>query len=186
MIKNELTQREWMEKNAEHFSKNLNGYEGVPHNFYGSTLPLIDRPGDIMDLGCGNGMLLRFLMEFSGQKLIPHGVDINIHALMQAKEKILKKYSNNFSFGRIENYDLKNQAFDILIANPFYVPDEKKKQFVEDCFESINIDGRLIFRVHEDTLESKNIKRLDQVEFMKGFPFRYSRGDGICFAISDK
>jgi|GEM_PF-1488335 len=186
MIKNELTQREWMEKNAEHFSKNLNGYEGVPHNFYGSTLPLIDRPGDIMDLGCGNGMLLRFLMEFSGQKLIPHGVDINIHALMQAKEKILKKYSNNFSFGRIENYDLKNQAFDILIANPFYVPDEKKKQFVEDCFESINIDGRLILFVPVNTLKSRNMGSLEKLEVMKNFPFRYSKGDRTYFAVSDK
>ena len=37
----------------------------------------IDKSGTILDIGCGNGFLLRCLQEWSGVDLVPYGIDIH-------------------------------------------------------------------------------------------------------------
>jgi len=79
----------WLENHRNFFSPEMNGYSNVPIGPYLSTLPLIDGNGKIIDSGCGNGMLLKFLIEFSGHSLIPFGIDLNEKAIAQASKEIL-------------------------------------------------------------------------------------------------
>lgn len=45
----------------------------------------IDKDGTILDIGCGNGFLLRSFQEWSGHVLTPYGIDLNQTFIDQAK-----------------------------------------------------------------------------------------------------
>jgi len=65
-----------------------------------NTIALFIKDGNYLELGCGSGILSRFLFLFSGKKIIPYGVDINLEAIKLAK-KNNPKFANNF---RNEDY----------------------------------------------------------------------------------
>lgn len=46
---------------------------------------LFDRGGSVLDLGCGNGFLLRCLQEWSGRRLVPYGVDRDESFIREAR-----------------------------------------------------------------------------------------------------
>jgi SAM-dependent methyltransferase len=51
--------------------------------------------GDYLELGCGTGILAKFINLSSNGKIIPHGVDININSIEIAK-KNNPDYADNF------------------------------------------------------------------------------------------
>lgn len=55
----------------------------------------IDKSGTCLDVGCGNGFLTKCLVEWSGHKLIPYGIDVNPEYIDQAKE-LFPTYKKNF------------------------------------------------------------------------------------------
>ena len=151
---------EWLRDNRRHFSREMNGYSDIPIKAYFSTLPLIDRDGHVADLGCGNGMLLKFIMNFSGHLLVPYGIDVNEKAVREAKEAILPAdYADNFRVCDVMDYDFREGPFEIIISNPLYACQKGKKprimEFTEACLGSLSPGGRLIYRVHRDGLESE-------------------------------
>jgi SAM-dependent methyltransferase len=46
---------------------------------------VFDRGGTILDVGCGNGFLLRCLQEWSGHPLVPYGVDVSESFIREAQ-----------------------------------------------------------------------------------------------------
>ena len=46
----------------------------------------IDKNGSFLDVGCGNGFLLRCLQEWSAYNIDPFGIDINENYITQAKQ----------------------------------------------------------------------------------------------------
>ncbi|MBL7206686.1 MAG: class I SAM-dependent methyltransferase [Candidatus Aenigmarchaeota archaeon] len=86
----EKTSERWYEEQRKYFSIEMNGYRNPPELQYASILPLIDRDGKVLDAGCGNGMLLKFLMEFSGHNIVPFGIDTWDEAIEQAKTEVAR------------------------------------------------------------------------------------------------
>jgi SAM-dependent methyltransferase len=74
-------------------------------------IALFVKDGNYLELGCGTGLLCRFLFLFSGKKIIPHGIDYNLEAVKIAKKNNLE-FADNF-IG--ENYfeSLKSNTFDL-------------------------------------------------------------------------
>lgn len=66
-----------------------NGFDSYPEEVYDLFLSLVDHDGDVIDLGCGNGLMLSHLLKKSKHKLVPHGVDFMEESIKQAKERIL-------------------------------------------------------------------------------------------------
>lgn len=56
----------------------------------------INKDGTILDIGCAGGMMLWSLMEWSGHKLTPYGVDI-VPKYINAAKKLIPSHSNNFA-----------------------------------------------------------------------------------------
>ncbi len=52
-----------------------NGFDAYPDEIYDFFLGLVDREGRVIDLGCGNGLMLRHLVTKSKYKLVPYVVD---------------------------------------------------------------------------------------------------------------
>ena len=67
----------------------------------GPILQAIDADGDLLDIGCANGYLLKCLIEWGGERglrLTPHGLDQGSRLIELAKER-LPEYSDNFHVG---------------------------------------------------------------------------------------
>lgn len=67
---------------------NLNGHSDDKRalaKLFKSFLPHL-KEGDYLELGCGSGILCRFIYFFSEQKVIPHGVDIEPKIIALAKK----------------------------------------------------------------------------------------------------
>lgn len=67
----------------------------------GPILDAIESDGDLLDIGCANGYLLKCLVKWGGQrglKLTPHGLDQGSRLIRLAKER-LPEYSENFHVG---------------------------------------------------------------------------------------
>jgi len=174
---------DWFEKNRNEFSEEMNGYKDIPVNSYLSTLPLINRDGKIIDLGCGNGMLLRFLMEFSGHSLIPHGIDIKKEAIDVLISRIIPEYNGNFSVCDVNEYDFPGGPYDLIIGNPAYTG-TKGLEFTNRCIDNLNPGGKLILRMHNDI-----IRRYDEGKIKphyRDLNLDISEGANIRFCTYDK
>lgn len=75
------------------------------------TIALFVKDGHYLELGCGSGILCKFLYLFSGKKIVPYGIDINQEAVKIAK-KNNPEFNDNFTR---ENYfeSLKSNTFNL-------------------------------------------------------------------------
>lgn len=176
---------QWLEKNEKHFSVEMNGYRSPPIGPYLSTLPLIDKDGKTMDLGSGNGMLLKFLMLFSSHQLNPYGIDLNEVAIKEAKHNILPEFSKQFSVENVINHEFSDGPYSIIIANPFY-SNPNMRQFTEKCLDNLEKKGRLLYRVHDDVLKHNKVNKLEDLSDFKNLGMKVSQGYGLSFCIFDR
>ena len=175
---------QWFKDNKDKFSLELNGYSEPPVGPYISTLPLVNKNGKIIDLGCGNGMLLKFLIEFSNQQLIPYGIDLNQLSLNKAKE-FFPNQKDNFKIFDVNKYNFEEGPFDIIITNPFYTK-PNIRQFTEKCLQNLNPGGRIIYRIHDDVILKNNITDLRELTDFKDQPIEILKGNGLTIIVIDK
>lgn len=64
----------------------------------------ISHPGTILDIGCGDGFLLRSLQEWQPNVLTPYGVDTNQEYIAMAKS-LFPIHAGNFAVLSIQNLD---------------------------------------------------------------------------------
>lgn len=183
-----MTPAQWLQSKAKYFSVDLNGYFSPPLNEYLSTLPLANRDGKIIDLGCGNGMLLKFLVEFSGHKLEPFGIDFKEKPIAQAKKEIFPSQAANFTIAKVWDYDFRDGPFSTIISSPFYVEKANMRQFTKRCLKHLNKGGRLLYRLHHDALERQKVSASDllKIPAFQGLGMKVLPGDGLVFCVFDK
>lgn len=69
------------------------GFSGGPERWRAERSPILEGiagDGDLLDVGCANGHLLRCLVDWGaerGLKLTPHGVDIGVRLIAEAKRR---------------------------------------------------------------------------------------------------
>src|SRR5262249_52773938 len=97
-----------------------NGYSTPRWDIYDQFLGVVDRPGQILELGCGNGLLLRFLCDLSGHLLQPFGVDIKEPSIHEAKTIVFPEREACFVQGDLRDGVHHNGPFATLIVNPLY------------------------------------------------------------------
>jgi SAM-dependent methyltransferase len=173
----------WLNQNIKYFSVSMNGYHRPPVGAYLSTLPLIDRDGKIVDLGCGNGMLLKFLTIFSKHDLDPFGIDFNREAIMEAKEKVLPEYADQFYVSDIIQHKFTSGPYNIIIVNPYYCK-ININIFTQKCLDNLLPGGKLIYRIHVDVLKNNNINNVEN-EF-KNLEMKISQGYDLIFGTYEK
>ena len=145
---------------------------------------LIRNDGKIIDMGCGNGLLLRFVINNSEHKLIPYGVDFLKKSIKQAKGEVLPEFKENFFVGNVMDYVF-TEKFDYILTAPDYVSDEDIKLYYNKCFNALNLKGMLIFYIHipEDASVSFQFlrKRIKTIKFFKSRKFKWVRSTSIVF-----
>lgn len=176
---------DWLYHHEKFFSTDLNGYSRPPIGPYLSTLPLIDRDGKIMDLGCGNGMLLKFLQRFSGHQLVPFGIDHKELPIVQARTEVLPEHVANFQVADVNDYRFEEGPFDLIISNPVYAG-SRMRQFTEHCLAHLSPGGRLIYRLHDDVVRANNLSRPQEHPAFQDLGMRVSQGAGLLFCVFDR
>ena len=157
-----------------------NGFKEYPHDIYDTFLSLINGDGKIIDLGCGNGLLLRHIVTKSRYRLIPYGVDFIEESINQARELILPEYRDNFIASNIVDVDLGKGEYDFILFDPTHVHIDDHLQVLEKVLKACRPGGRIIFYTYKDMLRilklAKIIPLLGRVVQLK--VYRYPRWVG--------
>jgi len=115
-----------------------------------AILNLIDAPGRLIDLGCGCGYFLSYLVQNSIHRIVPYGVDIDEISIDQAQELVLPHYRENFFVADIEQFVF-SIKFDYIIVNPLYIGNNFVRSF-EYYYKNLNPGGKLVLMITNDTL----------------------------------
>jgi len=118
--------------------------DATEHPAWRAFLSLIDRPGTILDLGCGNGALLRALVDNSPYALTPYGIDFLAESIDEACTLILPEFRNNFLASNVAHFDFSGQTFSYIITSPAYVHPDAVASFIQLCYQHLEPLGRLI------------------------------------------
>ena len=130
-----------------------NGFQEYPEEVYDLFLKLIDHDGKIIDLGCGNGLLLRHIITKSKYKLIPYGIDFIKESIEQAKTKVLPQYADNFIVGNIVDVELGVENYDFILFDPYHVHKNDLSQMIHKIIRSCRENGKIIFYTYTDVLK---------------------------------
>lgn len=108
-------------------------------------LKVIDHPGSILDLGCGNGLLLRALVENAPHTLVPFGVDFLAESIEEARTIILPEFRENFWAANIAEFDFLNREYTYILTCPAYLHPDATRTFLSACLEYLEAPrGKLI------------------------------------------
>ena len=157
---------DWFSRRAALFSQN--GYRVPPRGIYQAILELVDRPGSILELGCGNGLLLRYLQDHSKHRLDCGGMDLNAAAIQTAQTLVFPERPQSFSVGDVRTYELQPGQHALILTNPLYAdPGYYEQQggqllriageglitqYVERCLSGLAARGRLILFCYTEQL----------------------------------
>ncbi len=146
-----------------------NGFTEYPDEIYDLFLRLIDHDGKVIDLGCGNGLMLRHLVTRSKYRLIPFGVDFIEESIRQAKEVVLPEYADNFTVGNVADIDLGTNAYDFIFFDPYTVHPDDLEDVVSRLLRACRPGGKVVFYTYRDVLTALkviNLLKLRRVEWV--------------------
>jgi len=144
-----------------------NGFYEYPGEVYDLFLSLIDHDGRDIDLGCGNGLMLRHLMTRSKHKLIPYGVDFIKESIKQAKEAILSIHAQNFKVGNIVNIDLGTNSFDFIFFDPYHVHPDDIQVMINKLLKACRPGGKIVFYTYKDVLKVLKLLKFFRLKWVK-------------------
>ncbi len=157
---------DWFSRRAALFSQN--GYRVLPRSIYQAFLEVVDRPGSILELGCGNGLLLRYLHDHSHHQLDCCGIDINAAAIQTAQAEVFPARRESFWVGDVRTYQPPPGQHALILTNPLYADPgyyEQQSgqiqrisgegfiaQYAERCMSGLVEGGRLILFCYAEQL----------------------------------
>ena len=129
----------------------------------------IKQSGTFLDIGCGNGFLIRCLQEWSNFELIPFGVDIDKNYILKAKE-MFPENANNFSVLDARNLVKLRQVglpdkYDSVYFSNIWTEGVANisKTMIQELLEHVNPGGRLIIGFYDEDSEN-NLRMLNLTE----------------------
>jgi tRNA1(Val) A37 N6-methylase TrmN6 len=135
-----MKKADWFKEYSSYYR--TNGYSTPPWHLYDLFLEVVSRPGAILELGCGNGLLLRYLYDHSNKHLLPYGLDIRTSAIEEAKRVIFPERAAFFLRSDLRQDIPFNNRFSTIIANPIYA-DKGYYEQKEGRLQSLYLDGSI-------------------------------------------
>ncbi|MFC1518071.1 class I SAM-dependent methyltransferase [Candidatus Margulisiibacteriota bacterium] len=127
-----------------------NGLLDKSCNSFKPILELIDQDGKIIDLGCGNGLLLKYLVDHSQYILVPIGIDFIAASIKQGLELVFPSNKNVLFHKNIVDYDFKQGPFSFILTSPSYLHIDHLDKFLLKCFKNLKKGGKIILQLFSD------------------------------------
>ncbi len=181
-----------------------NGYSFPPWAIYDQFLPVVDRPGRILELGCGNGLLLRYLCDLSGRALQPFGVDNKEPRIQEARTIVFPECPSSFVQGDLREGVHHRGSFAVLMVNPLYADHGYYEQvdgkiprlyldgsvavLVKRCWESVAPGGRLVLWCYDGHI-AEIAAQLDDFRTalaQTGITFQERASGPVTFLLADR
>ncbi len=160
-----------------------NGFNNLPENIYRAFSEQIDKDGKVLDLGCGNGLMLKYLMFTSGYKLIPYGVDFMESSIKQAKEILHPQYAKNFVVDNISDYSFKAGPFNFIFAIIHHIYPGDRKEYLEKTKKNCKKEGKIIFYEYGDVLKAENYSWVGEFPELKDWKLIRKDYPGVSLGI---
>lgn len=163
-----------------------NGFDSLPENIYKAFAAEIDKNGKVLDLGCGNGLMLQYLMFSSGYKLIPYGVDFMESSIKQAKEILHPQYATHFVAGNVTNYSFDDKPFDFIFATIHHIHPDDRAKHLKKIREGCQKNGKVIFYEYADVLRAENYAWVGEFPEVKNWGLLRKNYSGVSLGIWKK
>lgn len=183
--KNFYIKKYWDDNNGENFYR-PNGFSQLPEKNYMAFVSEIDKDGKILDLGCGNGLMLKYLEITSGYKIVPYGIDFMEKSIKQAKEVLHSKHASNFEVGNIKDYSFKKGPFDFIFAILYHVHPDDRNNYLNKLKNNSKKGGKVIFYEYLDVLNLKKYDWVGQFPEIKGWKLDRKDYSGLSVAVWEK
>jgi len=150
----------------------LNGHKRENANalidIFESLLPYI-KDGKYLELGCGTGILCRFIYLFSKRKIIPYGVDKNPRAIYLAK-KNNSEFKDNFIVS--DYFELNESIFSGISTIVMFMATrkgvwDKSKNIIHTAFRVNNSINIIMFSYDHDLSNITNFKIIQFISEIK-------------------
>ena len=126
------------------------------------TIPLRELHGDILDLGCGYGVVSIILSKFINANF--DAVDINKRALHLAQMNMKKNSSYGINFFESNIYENVNKKYDYIITNPpIRAGKEVVYRMLFDAKDYLKENGTLFFVMRKNQGAKSTINDLKDV-----------------------
>ena len=126
------------------------------------SLPLKEMSGDVLDLGCGYGVVSIILSKFTNCNI--DAVDVNHRALHLFEMNIKLNKVNNISFFESDCYEKVNKKYDYIITNPpIRAGKEVVYKMLKGAKEHLKENGCLYFVMRKDHGAKTAIKDISSI-----------------------
>lgn len=125
------------------------GFRGGAERWQAERRPILDAiksDGDLLDIGCANGFLLKCLVKWGGErglKLTPHGLDQGSGLIELAKAR-LPEYADNFHVGNAWDWIPQRKYRYVYMLYDCLPPDYLAEGLNRLLERVITLKGRLI------------------------------------------
>jgi SAM-dependent methyltransferase len=103
-----------------------------------------DPRGAVLDLGCGDGTLLRWLVAASQGALVPYGVDFLPESIEAARFDAEPDHRDHFVVADATEFDPGQRQFALVLTALCYALPSKRRGFAARCRRWLEPGGRLI------------------------------------------
>jgi len=138
-----------LRRNSDHWDARLASTWGSPGRSWPTKNGLIKRrtsPNDaILDVGCGDGSILRSLLAAGYQNL--HGLEISKYAVARLGREGLRAY-----LGSLAHMPFRDAFFDVVIASQVLEHVIRRRRFALQVRRVLKPGGRAFFFVPDDRL----------------------------------
>jgi len=137
-------------------AKDFSNTRHIPWQELSVFIPYLPVGGKILDLGCGNGRLLK-VIQSAGQKYEYLGVDFSAKLLDQARQQFP---GENFQQADMSKLDFPVASFDVvcLIASFHHLDSKKEREELLNKIYSWLKPGGVLFMTNWNLLQSKYLK----------------------------
>lgn len=147
-----------------------NGFIHYPTKEYDYFVTIINNLNNakrcnIMDVCCGNGLLLKHLIEHCDHQIIPFGIDFISLSIEQAINVIHPDFRQNFFISNAIDFDFSKYTFDFILLDPYHFLDTDLKELLPRIIKQTN--NSIIFYTYIDVLEQAKFDSIANFPVLK-------------------
>ena len=163
------SQNYWKDEHNDLFKPN--GFTVYPNKEYNYFVNLIDNLNtlnqcSVIDVCCGNGLLLKHLIEHCSSQIIPYGIDFLENSIQQAKTVIHPNFRNNFFVSNAINFKFSNYFFDFVLLDPYHFTDKDLNKLFQILIKQTS--NSIVLYTYADVLMQNKLQSVTDFSALNG------------------